>query len=117
VFIEISDSLLEGGDNASFFVVGWEDDAQTHFGGFDVSSIGGRECFIRADVLLTSLSLSEPAIVPAGERLRLCTSLSGMAGKVCLFGGVDGSRLWRDEMEDDIELGMNGELAIARAGP
>lgn len=106
VFIEISDSLFEGRDNAIFFVVGWEDNAQTHFGGFDVSSIGSRECFIGADVLLASLSLSEPAIVPAGERLRLCAPFSGMAGKVGLFGGVDGSRLWRDEMEDDIELGM-----------
>lgn len=106
VFIEIGDSLFKGGDNACFFIVGWEDNAQTQLGGFDVSSIGSRECFIGTDVLLASLSLSEPAIVPAGERLRLCASFSGMAGKVGLFGGVDGSRLWRDEMEDDIELGM-----------
>jgi hypothetical protein len=114
VFIKISDSLFEGRNNAIFFVVGWEDDAQAHFGGLDVSSIGSRECFIGADVLLASLSLSEPAVVPAGERLRLCASVSRMAGDVGLFGGVDGSRLWRDKMEDDIELGM---VSLRCAGP
>jgi hypothetical protein len=104
VFIQVSHSLLKGRDYTIFFVVGWKYDTQTHLGRFNISSIRSRECLDGLDMLLANLALSKPAIVPTGEWLGLCASGNRIAGDVLLFGDVNRARLWRNEMQDDIEL-------------
>lgn len=103
MLIKVSDSFLESWDNAVFFVVGWEYDAQAYLGRLNVASVGSGIGFGRLDGLFAGLALCKPAVVPAWQRLRLCSS-GGMACNVLFLGGVDGTRLWGDEMENDIEL-------------
>jgi hypothetical protein len=103
VLIKVSDSFLKSWDNTVFFVIGWEYDAQADFGRFNVASIGSGIGFGGLNGLLAGLALCKPAVVPARQRLRLCSS-GRMACDILLLGGVNGTRLWGDEMENDIEL-------------
>jgi hypothetical protein len=102
VLIKISDGLFQSRDHTVFLIVSWEYDTQAHFSGLDVASVGSGIGFGRLNVLLPVLALCKPAVVPAWQRLGLCSSGSGMARDVLLLGGVNGTRLWRDEMENDI---------------
>jgi hypothetical protein len=103
VLIKVSDSFLKSWDNTVFFVVRWKHDAQAYFGRFNIASVGSGIGFGRLNGLLAGLTLSKPAVVPARQRLRLCSS-GRMACDVLFLGGVNRTRLWGDEMENDIEL-------------
>ena len=65
VLIKVGDSFLKSRDNAVFFVVGWEYDAQAYLGRFNVASVGSGIGFGRLEGLLAGLALCKPAVVPA----------------------------------------------------
>lgn len=112
MLIEIRHCLFQGRENAVFFVVGGEDDAQSHLGGLNASHVRGRERFVGVDVLLVQFALGDPAVVPARELLGRADAVGGMAGDVCLLGGEHGAGFRGDEVEEDEELGVQLVMGV-----
>lgn len=107
VLVEPCNSFLECRENAVLLVVRREDDAQPHLGG-----LNGSDARCRGSVVLGGLgglALCEPTVVPARE-LTWGRGLArgGLAGDVFLLRGEHGSRLGRNDVEEDEELLMLG---------
>lgn len=68
VLVKISNGFFEGRGDAGLLIVCRENDTEAHIGGFDTTGVRGWEGLGGLDVLLTSLALSKPAIIPTGER-------------------------------------------------
>lgn len=110
--VEVLDGLLEGWDDALLLVIGGDDDGDLNLGGLNVAGVGDAESGIDGCGGLAQLTLSEPAVVPAGKGTGLADCAVRVGGEVGLLGGERVSRFGRDDMEDEEDLSVWFSLVL-----